>query len=135
MSESSVPALSAPPLKRDNPLTRSTAGVAAMILLAVMVVSCIAALPFALSRPVVGTDESGKPILGERLYNEGDPSVGRQHPSWWPLDAERDRDEIVQLNMRVPSELRREIAARHSVPEGEISQQVEGPAAEELRGH
>ena len=135
MPETSVPALSAPPLKRDNPLTRSATGVAAMILLTLMVVVCLASLPFAFFRPVLETSEDGRAVLGERRYNEGDPSSGRQHPSWWPLDSARDRDEIVQLNTQVPAETRSEIAARHSIPEAEIAEQVDGAAAKELREH
>lgn len=50
MSDSTVPAMAAPPPKRDNPLTRSVAGVVGLIVLGVLVIACVGTLPYTLGK-------------------------------------------------------------------------------------
>ncbi|MEZ6242924.1 MAG: ABC transporter permease [Phycisphaerales bacterium] len=80
----SVPAIMAPPITRDNPLTRSAAGIIGMVFLAVMVVACLGTLPWTLA------SNHGVP-----RYNAGVPVEGRLPPSWVPPDAS-DVDRLMQ---------------------------------------
>lgn len=57
MTEASVPAIKAPPVQRDNPLTRSVAGILGMAFLAAMFIACVATLPWTVvERPIDGTE-------------------------------------------------------------------------------
>lgn len=79
-----VPAIMAPPVSRDNPLTRSAAGVIGMVFLAVMVLACLGTLPWTLA----GRD-------GVPRYNAGVPVEGRLAPAWVPPSAD-DVDRLMQ---------------------------------------
>lgn len=46
MTERSIPALMAPPPARDNPLTRSWAGVAGIVFLVAMLLACLGSMPY-----------------------------------------------------------------------------------------
>jgi len=74
----SVPAVLAPRRERDNPLTRSRAGMIGIVFLASMMLACLGSLPWTLS-----------PAPGEQVarYDAGEPKRGRLPPSWWPHDS------------------------------------------------
>ena len=74
----SVPAIDAPRRERDNPLTRSTAGVIGIAFLAFMMLVCLGSLPWTLGA-----------APGEQVprYDAGEPREGRLPPMWWPHDA------------------------------------------------
>ena len=72
-----VPAMTAPARARDNPLTRSPAGLAGLAFLAVMFALCLGTLPWTLG--AVG--DSSVP-----RYDAGTPREGRLPPSWWGYD-------------------------------------------------
>jgi oligopeptide transport system permease protein len=75
----SISAIRAPQRQRDNPLTRSLAGVLGMGVLVVMFVACLGSLPWTLSSAV---DSSGDRI-GVPRYDAGSPNAGRLPPFWW----------------------------------------------------
>ncbi|MEZ6318289.1 MAG: ABC transporter permease [Phycisphaerales bacterium] len=80
-----VLAMSGPPIRRDNPLTRSASGVVGLVFLVAMIVGCLGSLPWTLAS--VGEGESAAP-----RYNAGVPREARLPPSWWgygPADWQR----------------------------------------------
>ncbi|MEM7754472.1 MAG: ABC transporter permease [Planctomycetota bacterium] len=82
MSEpTSVPALMAPEIEKDNPLTRSVAGLLGMGFLILVGVLCLGSLPWTLG-PAPGSDDTATP-----WYNAGAPKQGRLPPAWWPHDG------------------------------------------------
>lgn len=80
----SISAIRAPQRQRDNPLTRSIAGMLGMGVLAVMFVACLGSLPWTLSS---GVDSSGQTV-GVPRYDAGSPKAGRLPPSWWVYDGQ-----------------------------------------------
>lgn len=79
MQETSVPAMRAPAPDRDNPLTRSIAGIVGMITLFVLVVACVGSLPWTLGTP---KDESSA------RYNAQNLDAILLPPTWAPHDDE-----------------------------------------------
>lgn len=113
-----VPAMSAPPVARDNPLTRSPAGLAGIVFLALMILACVATLPWTLSAP------EGASVP---RYNAGDPRAGRLPPSWWPPDE----TEAERLRALAPPEAIQAIASAHGLtPEAVIEGRSPRAAAE-----
>lgn len=74
----------APAVVRDNPLTRSVPGLVGIAFVALMLLACVATLPYTLGSSGGGGDAAGVP-----RYNEGDPRAGRLPPFWWPADDEQ----------------------------------------------
>jgi ABC-type dipeptide/oligopeptide/nickel transport system permease subunit len=74
--------MSAPAAARDNPFTRSVAGVIGIVFLSLMVLACIATLPWTLGAPAPAAGASAVP-----RYNAGDPTQGRLPPFWWRAPA------------------------------------------------
>src|SRR3954466_1954085 len=100
MSES-APALVAPRPKRDNPFTRSKAGLVGFAFLVLMLAACLGTLPWTLGR-----GEGNVP-----RYNEGRPSAGRLPPFWVSPNQDQARrfnrqvdpaalDQISKMNMK-----------------------------------
>ncbi len=65
--EVSVPAIMAPPVSKDHPLTRSVAGMIGLVFLIVMVLASLGSLPLTLST-----------AAGVPRYNDGVPRQGRR---------------------------------------------------------
>ncbi len=68
MTEQSIPAMAAPPRAKDNPLTRSTAGMIGLAVLTLLVAVCVGSLPFAFrsaepNRPARYEDGSLQAVL------------------------------------------------------------------------
>lgn len=83
MTERSIPAMAAPPATRDNPLTRSTAGLIGLGVLTLLIALCVGSLPWTL-----GT----APSASAPRYNEGTLSAILLPPFWSSHDAdERQR--------------------------------------------
>ncbi len=80
----SISALRAPQRRKDNPLTRSLAGMLGMGVLGVMFLVCLGSLPWTLS---AGVDADGQSI-GVPRYDAGSPKAGRLPPSWWVYDEQ-----------------------------------------------
>ncbi|HYE61400.1 MAG TPA: ABC transporter permease [Phycisphaerales bacterium] len=122
MPEESVPAIAAPPLKRDNPFTRSVAGMIGMAFLGLMLAVCLGSLPWTLGVP------AGK--SGPR-YNEGTPAYGRLPPSWvTPTPTQRAR-----LNAVVDAAVVERVARDHAMSVQNVLSATSGPAAEALSEH
>ncbi len=87
MPESSVPALTAPPPARDNPFTRSLAGMIGIAFLAVMVLACVGSLPWT-TGSVPGVAPGGGPDAASNTsprYDVQDRTAVRLPPAWWPF--------------------------------------------------
>jgi len=123
--EASVPALMAPPPKRDNPFTRSVSGLIGMGVLAFMLIACLGSL-------VWTTAPSTEPgSVGIPRYNAGTTTASRLPPSWVspsPSQAQR-------LNELVDADVVATIAAKHDIQPRAAIEQVDGPVAAELRQH
>jgi len=126
MPEESVQALLAPPPKRDNPFTRSPAGVVGIAFLAAMLIACLGTLPWSL-----GTVAEGASGRGVARYNAGAPAAGRL-PPWWVSPSP---DQAARLNARVDPAVLDAVALRHDLRPSEAVLRTEGPVAEELRQH
>jgi ABC-type dipeptide/oligopeptide/nickel transport system permease subunit len=96
----SVMAMAAPRVSRDNPLTRSVAGMIGLVVLLVLVLGCLGSVPW-----TFGSAESPRrasvvdgtlipPRLGTApRYNHGDLDATLLPPSWWSHEDE-DREKI-----------------------------------------
>jgi len=115
----------APPPGRDNPLTRSVAGLIGVGFLAVMLLACLGSLPWTLG----SSGREGE--IGLPRYNQGEAREGRLPPWWWPVGKDRAR----RLNEGVPEAVAAEIAARHGADAEDVRARTSGSAAEELRAH
>jgi oligopeptide transport system permease protein len=123
------PAVPAP--VRDNPFTRSLAGVIGLVFLGVMVVVCLGSLPWTLGRAAPTPEEVAQGVAaGQPRYNDGQPSTGRLPPWWWGIS---DPEDIRRCNGQVDRATVDRIAAAHGVTAAEAVNAVTGPVAEELR--
>jgi ABC-type dipeptide/oligopeptide/nickel transport system permease subunit len=124
--EDTIPALTAPPASKDNPLTRSLAGMIGMGFLALIVVACLASLPWTLGAVTTpgSTDTNATP-----RYNAGTPKAGRLPPSWWPHADEQAR----RLNRLVDAQAAEQIAKAANMPLDEALESTEGPVAGEIK--
>lgn len=103
----SISAIRAPQRERDNPLTRSLAGMLGIGVLLVMFIACLGTLPYTLGSAV---DDSGDSI-GVPRYDEGSPKAGRLPPSWWAYD---DQD-VGRSTKAIEPVVLEELAAEHGV--------------------
>lgn len=110
----SVPAMAAPPAARDNPFTRSAAGLVGIGFLTLMVLACVATLPWSLA-PSSGRDSAS----AVPRYNAGDTAAGRLSPFWWPAHP----DEARRLRALAPERVLERIAREHGLT---VAQVVEG---------
>lgn len=125
----SVPAMAAPPVERDNPLTRSWAGMLGMGFLVATMAVCLLGLFFTL-----GDAPTTYPGVSEGAsvprYNAGSAEYGRL-PPWWAVSDES----AAKLNALVPAEVVDQIAAELDATEREIRQATEGEAARAMQEH
>lgn len=135
--EKSIPALMAPPPKRDNPLTRSVAGILGIAFIAVMLGASLLSLPWTFGKGEVPWYAASAPPPEAssdqrvRRYNAGVTAGARLPPFW----VAPDRDARLKLNALVPAGAAGEIAAAHDLKPADLPLQLEGPAAEALREH
>ncbi len=87
--KASVPAVMAPPPARDNPFTRSWAGLVGLGFLAFMVLACMATLPWTLDR-----------------YDQQDRLARQLPPSWWPARGDVEDPNSEAARLRAVSEAR-----------------------------
>ncbi|MGP1273043.1 MAG: ABC transporter permease [Phycisphaerales bacterium] len=120
MAEDAVPALAAPPRAKDNPLTRSTAGLVGLVFLGVMVLACVGSLPWTLGS--VGDASTPR-------YNAGEAAAGRLPPSWAPFDESQS----LAANRLVPPDEVEAIASRFGVSTEEARAATEGELADAMR--
>jgi oligopeptide transport system permease protein len=122
----SVPALAAPPPRRDNPLTRSKAGLVGLAFLVLMLGVCLGTLPWTLSR-----GEGNVP-----RYNEGRSSAGRLPPFW----VSPTQDQARRFNRQVDPAVVDQISKMNMIKvdkEGGVGvvDSTTGPIAAELHRH
>jgi ABC-type dipeptide/oligopeptide/nickel transport system permease subunit len=120
--QQSVPALSAPPIRRDNPLTRSKAGLVGIAFLALMLAMCLGSLPWTLHAGA----ERGVP-----RYNEGKPAAGRLPPLWISPSVDQAR----RFNQLVDPGVVADIAMANNIKASEAVGATSGPVAAALRVH
>ena len=121
----SIPAIMAPPPGRDNPFTRSVAGMIGVGFLALMLVACLATLPYTLG---IGETTEGRGVV---RYNEGQSSAGRLPPMW----LEPTPDQMLRLHAQVPAEVVATIAKEHNITPDAAIALTDGPVADALRQH
>jgi len=116
-----IPAMRAPRPGRENPLTRSTAGLIGIGFLVLIIGFCVGSLPWTLSQTRTGPSE------GVPRYDAGDPHAGRLPPSWWPPDAEQAQ----RLRELVPTQTLETIATKYDTTVKAVISGENGPAARE----
>ncbi len=121
----SIPAIMAPPPGRDNPFTRSVAGMIGVGFLTLMLVACLATLPYTLG---IGETTEGRGVV---RYNEGQSSAGRLPPMW----LEPTPDQMLRLHAQVPAEVVATIAKEHNITPDAAIALTDGPVADALRQH
>lgn len=126
--DETIPALTAPPPAKDHPLTRSVSGMIGMAFLALMILGCVATLPWTLASTSSPLSEDAG--LTAR-YNAGSPRAGRLPPSWW----HHDTTDIRRLNELVDREVAGRIAGDAGMSVEDALAQTEGPVAAALRRH
>lgn len=125
--ESSISAICAPQRQRDNPLTRSVAGMLGIAVLVVMFASCLLTLPYTLGSAV---DDGGHSI-GVSRYDAGTPKSGRLPPRWWGYD-EHDIDRSMQATH---SSVIESIAKEHTLNTDQVLSARSGEPYEEAKRH
>ena len=106
-------AINAPAPSRDNPLTRSPAGVAGLAFLGLMLVACLGSLFWTLRPVAVGEGEQAATVP---RYNAGSPAQGRLPPAWWGYDAVARQRAMAAVPGDVAADLAREVAQGQGVP-------------------
>ncbi len=81
-----------PAVERDNPLTRSFAGMLGIGFLVLMIFACVLTLPWTLGAA------GGQEGAAVPRYNAGDPREGRLPPFWWPADeTQQERIDAIEV--------------------------------------
>ncbi len=127
-NERSIPVIMAPPVGRDNPLTRSVAGMIGLGFLACMLIACLATLPYTLGRvtPAGADAASGRTVV---RYSDGQTSGARLPPAW----IEPSSEQVERLNAQVPAERVEAIAKEHGVSIKAAIDAREGAVASAMR--
>jgi len=123
----SISAIRAPHRQRDNPLTRSLAGMLGMGVLAVMFAACLGSLPWTLS---AGVDAAGE-SLGVARYDAGSPRAGRLPPLWWVYDEQ----DIERSTAAIDPTVLGEIAKDNGLEVDDLLGAHEGPLLELVKPH
>ncbi len=135
--QDSIPAIKAPPPTRDNPLTRSLAGMIGLAFLAVMLAASLFSIPWTFSAgsipwyPAADPSSEQTPEQQVRRYNAGLTSAARLPPFW----VAPGRDSILRLHALVPETHVADLAARHNLSPHDLLTSVEGEPALALRAH
>jgi len=82
-----ITAMRAPSPRRDNPLTRSAAGMVGMAILGVVLLACVATMPWTLGRAAGRGDAAGSP-----RYDVQYRTARHLPPAWWPPDSRETGD-------------------------------------------
>ncbi len=122
-----ISAIRAPQRERDNPLTRSLAGMIGIGVLIAMFAACLLTLPYTLGS---GVDANGESI-GVSRYDAGTPKSGRLPPSWWAYD-EQDIDRAMRATDFSSIEA---IAKEHGISADEVLEARSGDAFEAAKEH
>ena len=123
--------MAAPPVARDNPFTRSLAGMIGMGFLAFMLLLCLLGLfwtlaPASTSYPGVSAGADG--VVTVPRYNAGSAEYGRL-PPWWAVGEES----ALKLNALVDVQSIEGVSREFGVTPTEVRQAVDGEVAQAVR--
>ena len=126
-----VLAMAAPPVARDNPFTRSLAGMIGMGFLAFMLLVCLIGLfwtlaPASTTYPGVSAGADG--VVTVQRYNAGSAEYGRL-PPWWAVGEES----ALKLNALVDVQAIEGISREFGVSPMEVRKATEGEIAEAVQ--
>lgn len=107
-SKPTVPALAAPPTARDNPLTRSWAGMIGLATIIITFLICFGSIPW--------TFGSLKGETAVSRYEAGEPREARIPPSFWPKDAIALRRIVDASPTEAVEQAAAEVAPAHNLP-------------------
>lgn len=117
----SVMAMAAPRVTRDNPLTRSTAGLIGLIVLSVLVLASLGSIPYtfgAAESPQRARVVDGDLIptrLGSAVrYNSGDLDATLLPPTWWKHLPEDEQKIQTAAANRATAEIRQSLLDAHN---------------------
>ncbi|MCW5757231.1 MAG: ABC transporter permease [Phycisphaeraceae bacterium] len=125
--QTAVPAMAAPAVERDNPLTRSWAGMIGMGFLSCMMLACLVSLFWTL-RPAPATYPGVSEGSGVPRYNAGSAEFGRL-PPWWAVGEQS----ALRLNALVPEEAAQAVAQRFAMTEEAARLASDGEVARAMR--
>ncbi|MGD1917284.1 MAG: ABC transporter permease [Phycisphaerales bacterium] len=128
-----VLAMAAPPVARDNPFTRSLAGMIGMGFLAFMLAVCLLGLfwtlkPASTAYPGVSAGADG--VVTVPRYNAGSAEYGRL-PPWWAVGEES----ALKLNSLVDVQAIEGISREFGVTPTGVRQATDGEIGEAVRRH
>ncbi len=123
----SISAIRAPERSRDNPLTRSLAGILGMGVLVVMLIVCLGSLPWTLGSAMDSTGQA----IGVPRYDAGSPKSGRLPPSWWVYD-EQDIERSIRA---IDPDVLERIAKENGVEVEELLDACDGAMLELVEPH
>ncbi|MDF1808484.1 MAG: ABC transporter permease [Phycisphaerales bacterium] len=121
----SISAIRAPSRQRDNPLTRSVAGMLGMGVLIVMFIACLGSLPWTLS----SASDKNNQTIGVPRYDAGSPKSGRLPPFWWSYDEQDIKRSTGAIE---PTELET-IALEQGVSVDDLLSTTSGPLLDEVQ--
>ena len=124
MDEVSIPALAAPPPAKDNPLTRSKAGMVGMFFLVLMGVVCLGSLHWTLGPAPHAAEGDLIPY-----YNAGDAKASRLPPRW----IKPDHEQVLRFNAAVDPKIIERIAEEHGLSTDQVVASTDGQIAKELK--
>lgn len=114
------------PLLRENPFTRSIAGMLGLALLGLIVIACVGSLPWTLG---VQARAGGVGVMPR--YDAGEPSCGRLPPAWAPPN----REQASRLNSLVDPAVVARVAAAVGREPKEVLEHPNEAASAALREH
>lgn len=124
----SISAMRASVRHRDNPLTRSFAGLAGMGVLFVMFVACLGSLPWTLG---YATDSTTGQHSGVPRYDAGEPKSGRIPPTWWSYDEQ----DIQRSTDAIGNDVLDRLAQEHDLSVNELLASTDPAIRAEIESH
>lgn len=105
-----------------HPLLRSRTGLAGLLVVLLVAITCVGSLPWTLAP---------EPGASTPRYNDGRIEAARLPPLSWRATP----DQAARLNRLVPADQQQQIASRHGVDPATLADHLEGPIAADLRAH
>lgn len=128
----SVPAIKAPPVKRDNPLTRSVAGILGLAVLSLIVLACLGSLPWTATKQA--TDGTEVLPVAQQRFSPGYDAQRREArhlaPWWMGAPAKPALAAGVELDALPESEAKRYWVAAERAALIEIARERKAPIEE-----
>lgn len=129
----SIPAMFAPAPARDNPFTRSRAGLIGMAFLGLMVLLCVGTLPWTMGTVAPSPEEAARgAVSGVPRYNSGELRMWGLPPWWW---TPSDPEDVKRLNELVEPQVVAGIASANNVTPEQLVAQAQGTTETKLASH